>query len=283
MKKVRILAILNLLALLLHIIFAYASQFKLVSAKDVGEISGKYNTLFAPAGFTFSIWGVIYITLAASCIYHIIIAYKHNMLHEANKDTERMGALFLYNNISAAAWLIAWTNEIIGLSLILIIAQLILLIAIHLSLYVHKPGKSLTGIIYTEIPLSIYFGWITIATIANAAAYLVYIHWDGWGISSINWTIIIIVVSVLLSIVVVVSRKNPLFGLVTIWALYGIISKLHAANAAVYKNIIAAAWVGVGMIIAACIVQFMHNVLSENKNRLHEKDGIFHLAHHSLK
>lgn len=262
---------------------AYASQFKLISAKDVGEISDQYNSLFTPEGFTFSIWGIIYIALIISCIYHIVIAYRHDKIHEANKDIEKMGALFLFNNIGAAAWLIAWTNGLIGLSLVLIVAQLISLIAIHSSLHIRKVDKSLKGIIYTEIPLSIYLGWISIATIANTAIFLLHTGWGGWGISSINWTIIMITIAVVLTIGIIISKKNPVFGLVVIWALYGIIAKQQGENPILLKTTIAIAWVGIGIISAATIIQFMQNTFARKKQHLHDKNNVFPLAHHSLK
>lgn len=283
MKKIRTLSILNLLFVLTHIMFAYASQVRLAGAKSVGEISDQYNSLFTPAGFTFGIWGVIYTALLISCIYHIIIAFGKDVLHEANKDVEKMGALLVLNNLGAVAWLVAWTNNMIGLALILIVVQLVSLISIHLSLAIRKTGKSWTGAWFTEIPLTIYFSWITIATIANVATYLVFAGWDGWGVSAINWTVIMITVAIVLTAVVIISRKSPVYGLVTMWALYGIISKRRIENAELYNPVIAVAWVGIGVILIVCSFQLLRNLFPGGKHRLKSRENLFPLAHHSLK
>ncbi len=38
-----------------------------------------------------------------------------------------------------------------------------------------------------RLPFSVYFGWITVATIANVTVWLVSIEWDGFGFSEPAW------------------------------------------------------------------------------------------------
>ena len=40
-----------------------------INNMTTGDISDKYGNLFAPAGITFSIWGLIYLLLAAYVVY----------------------------------------------------------------------------------------------------------------------------------------------------------------------------------------------------------------------
>lgn len=40
-----------------------------IGGMNTGAISDSYPNIFAPAGITFSIWAVIYLTLALYCIY----------------------------------------------------------------------------------------------------------------------------------------------------------------------------------------------------------------------
>lgn len=259
------MAILNLLALLAHITLSYLTQFRLVNNQAVGQVSDKYDSLFTPAGITFAIWGVIYTALLFFCIYHIRMAYRHPFNHAANDAIHRTGVWFMLNNAGAMAWLIVWTKEMIAASAMLIFFQLITLIVINLRVGIHDPHSSVASKTFTQFPLSIYFGWLTIATIANTSVYLVASGWNGFGFNytPIEWTRIMIGVAVFLAVVIVFARRNVFFGLVVIWALYGIILKRQSANAAMYNELIKTAWIGLGIVTMSCIFQLIWNITSK--------------------
>ena len=82
--------------------------------------------------------------------------------------------------------------------------------------------------IFLHIPISVYLGWITVATIANVTAVLVTIGWDGFGISEQIWTITVILVATLITIIVLIKRKDFAYSTVIIWALFGIFLKRTA-------------------------------------------------------
>src|SRR5918993_2168813 len=106
MKKLRSLALLNAIVFFVHVFISYSTQFKLINQKDVGEVSNNYSSLFTPAPVTFAIWGLIYLSLSAFVIYHIVNAWKKPETHPANLDLVRIGPWFIINNIATAAWLI---------------------------------------------------------------------------------------------------------------------------------------------------------------------------------
>lgn len=270
MKKIRTLAILNLLALLAHISLSYLTQFRLINEKDVGQVSDNYDSLFTPAGITFAIWGVIYTALLFFCFYHIRMAYKQPDNHAANKAIHRMGGWFTLNNIGAILWLVVWTKEMIAASVWLIFFQLITLIVINIRLHIHDPHSSMESKIFTQFPLSIYFGWLTIATIANTSVFLLSVGWNGLGFNytPIEWTRIMVGVAVFLSVIIVFARRNVFFGLVVIWALYGIILKRQSINAAMYTELIKTTWIGLGIVAMSCIFQFIWNITSKKNTPL---------------
>ncbi len=265
MKKNQSLSIFNLLALLLHISFSYLTQFKLINTQDVGQVSNKYNSIFTPSGITFAIWGIIYVALLLFCIYYILMSYRHNINHPANVDVSRIGVWFILNNLGAAAWLLAWTNEMIAASLGLIIFQLITLIVINLRINIHNPLRTITSKIFTQFPMSIYFGWLTIATIANTSIYLMASGWDGFGYTPIYWTRIMIGIAVFLTALVVFIRRNVFYGLVIIGALYGIILKRQSEDVYVYASVINSAWIGLGIVGLICLIQFVKNISTKRK------------------
>jgi hypothetical protein len=267
MKKTQILAILNLMALVTHVTLSYFTQFKLINDQDVGQVSDAYDSLFTPAGITFAIWGIIYTALLFFCIYHIRMAFKKSYTHPANENVHRLGVWFILNNIGAAAWLLVWTKGLITASTGLIIFQLITLIIINLRLNIHDPDSRTDAKLFTQFPLSIYFGWLTIATIANTSIYLLASGWNGFGLaySPIEWTRIMIGIAVFLTVLVVFARRNVFFGLVIIWALYGIILKRESINAIVYADLIKTAWIGLGIVAASCAIQFILNITTKKK------------------
>lgn len=250
MTKIRGLAILNVISFLIHLLVVYLTQFKIINTKDVGEISDQYPSLFTPAGFTFAIWGIIYTWLSIFCIYHVVMAFKRNKENGANRDTHRIGYLFIINNLATAAWLIAWTSEQLALSVILIFLQLFSLAIIHRRLHIHSRYRNPGAKTATELPLSVYFGWISLATIANVSSWLVSVRWDGFGISAITWTIIMVVVAAIIGIAMILIRRNIAYGIVLMWGLYGIISRLDTLDNGTYMRITGVAW---GAIIALAI------------------------------
>jgi len=253
--KTGTLAILNALALTLHIVLSYLTQVKSISSLDVGEVSAKYETVFAPAGMTFAIWGLIYLSLTAFCVFHIVKAFNSDNTEQADKDIRAIGWLFIINNLATAAWLIAWVREEIALSVVLIFVQLVTLILISVRAHIANPERLLSNKIFTQFPLSIYFGWICIATIANVSAYLVSINWDGFGIAESNWVIIMIGVAIMLSLFVILVRRNFFFGLVILWALYGIIVKREQVDELQYQNVINAAWAAFIIIVVTLLIR----------------------------
>lgn len=268
MKNVRTLAALNFLSYLIHILFASLTQFKLVNVENVAQVSAKYPTLITPAPVTFAVWGIIYAYLGVFCIYHLAMAFLKPARHPANIDTQRIDGWFVIANMASAAWLVAWTWDEIGIALSFIVVQLIALIAMNVKLGIIDTDSSRTAKLFTQIPLSIYFGWITFATVANAAAYLVANDWDGLGLvyTSAQWTIIIIAATVLITALVVSTRRNIWFGAVVMWGLLGVVLNLNSTDAYGYSAIIHTAWAGIAIIAATCVLRGIINVTARKSH-----------------
>lgn len=263
--NIRLLSILNAASLAIHIALSYLTQMKLVGNRDVGEVSDRYESLFTPAGFTFAIWGVIYILLTAFAVYHIVSAYRKSPEHSSNRDLKRIGYSFIINNIATALWLVAWTGEQLAVSVGLILVQLITLMTIHNRLYIHDATRSLQSRLFTQLPLSVYFGWISLATIANISAWLTSIGWNGWGVSGINWTITMVAIAAMLSVWIINRRRNVFFGLVTIWGLYGIATKRLEISESQFKPIILVAYGAMVLVAIACIFGLIRNLRIRRK------------------
>lgn len=261
MKKVKLLAVLNLVFYVLAFTVSMLSQVKIFNNQTNADVSAKYPTVFTPAGITFSIWGLIYALLFAFVIYHLIESRKKGIEDEANQAIDKIGYLFIINNIATTLWVFAFSYEQIGFSLFLMFVQLITLTLITIKLEIYRPHTSLSSRLFTQIPLTVYFAWICVATLANASVYLISINWVG-GYSEQKWAIILIWLTVALSIYINIQKKNPYYGLVIIWALFGIYLKLHAIDYNTYRDVILTTWVALAIVGLTVIIRFIINYMN---------------------
>lgn len=196
-----------------------------------GAVSDSYPNLFAPAGMTFSIWGVIYLLLF---IYTI---YQFNLNKKGNEEIfNKVGKYFIFTSVINIIWILSWHYDFMGICVVLIASLLFFLIKI--AVFLDKQKLSLREKLIIKTPFSIYFGWITVATIANIAVFLVSINWNGFGISEQVWTVIILLVGALIGILRMLKGKDIAYGLVFLWAYYGIFFKHTTFFGGVYKDII---------------------------------------------
>lgn len=249
-KKRVILQVSNIIALVITLIMNFLSGIGLINEKSVGEVSDNYPNLFTPAGFTFSIWSIIYLFLILYVVFQakdVFKSEKENMVF-----IEQISIFFILSCVLNSVWLVVWLYELILLSLIIMILLLLDLIIIYLRLNIAREDVDRKVKILVWIPFSLYLGWISIATIANTTVFLVSINWDGFGISPFIWTIIILIVALILTLAVLFTRKDIIYPLVTIWALFGIIAARISQN---YELAIFAAILA--LILAATLISFI--------------------------
>jgi hypothetical protein len=153
-------------------------------------------------------------------------------------------------------WLFLWQNEILSLSVVVMFLLLVSLIAIYLRLNIGKSAASLREKLAIHLPFSVYLGWITIASIANVATLLVSIGWDGFGISLETWAVLIIIATLLITLTIIIMRKDIAFALVIVWALLGI-----AANQNDNPNIVTATEASVFITLVALMAVIILNRL----------------------
>jgi hypothetical protein len=73
-----------------------------------------------------------------------------------------------------------------------------------------------------DIPISVYLGWISVATIVNVAIALYSLNWNGWGLPSPVWTVMVMVVSAIIAALMLIRRSDRAYALVIVWALIAI-------------------------------------------------------------
>lgn len=194
-----------------------------INGRSTGDISDAYPNIFAPAGPAFSIWGLIYLLLGAYVIYQFV---------KKDQKTEdllqKINPLFIATSLANISWIFAWHYDYIGFSVLIMATLLVLLIKIADILRTEQ-FTSLEKLLVWA-PFSIYFGWITVASIANITVFLVSIGWNGFGIADFVWTSTILLVGALIGILRMRKDNNIAYGMVLVWAYSWILFKHVSAS-----------------------------------------------------
>jgi len=252
-RSLIILSILNVLGFLCVVIVNALANAIPINNKTTGQLSDQYPNLFVPAGLTFSIWGLIYLLLAVFCVYSMIIALKTD---EKSSFLNSISILFFLSCMANVGWIFAWHYEILPLSMLLMVLLLACLIAIYLRLSIGKSDASSQEKYLVHLPFSLYLGWITIATIANATALLVAANWDAFGLGEQFWAVAVILIGMAITLIVILQRKDIFFGLVVDWALIGILIK-RLFDPVPYQGIIVTTIAGLILISLAITFQII--------------------------
>jgi hypothetical protein len=247
--------IITLLTFLTMVIVNALANALPINGISTGQISDSYPNLFAPAGLTFAIWGLIYLLLAGYTLYQFGL-FRENARPDRKDLLCRTGMLFSLSSIANTTWVFAWHYQVIPLSLLLIVVILVCLIRINKML----KKESLTGreYLFIRLPFSVYFGWITVATIANVTIFLVSIGWKGFGLTDATWTVLVLTAGLLIALATMLKNSDIAYGLVVIWAYAGIMLKHVSADGfdAQYPVIITTTMVCIVLLIIAEIYLF---------------------------
>ncbi|OZV69081.1 hypothetical protein [Winogradskyella aurantia] len=250
MKKV--LQIGNGIAFISTIFINYLSNTGILNNTTIGEVSDSYKSLFTPAGYTFAIWGLIYLLLFGFAIY------QGRSLFVRVKDDDfglKIGWWFILSCLFNSLWVFAWIYEYTGLSCVLIFLLLISLFKIVLNNRMELEDERFSIIAFVWWPFAVYSGWVTVASIANVSTYLTKIEWNGFGLADTTWAVILIAVAIRLNQYMIWKRNMREFGLVGAWALIGIAN----ANKTIDNVVVFIAYAGAVVLLISCIVHGYKN------------------------
>jgi len=228
---------LNFVAYIFMVTLNYLSISLPLGGMTTEQLSDKYDNPFTPIGFTFSIWSIIYTLLLIFSIIPLVNYFRWK--EKKNKLVDKnIGYLYAVSCALNGLWVLAWQYQFVGLSVLIMLGLLVTLILIHMAIRKNTTGLTQNDRYITFPAFSIYLGWISVATIANIAAWTVSIDASGWGISAITWTNGLVVIATLLGTIMYAKYRDVFFNLVIIWALYGIMSKRMLVDPIEFASII---------------------------------------------
>lgn len=191
-----------------------------LNGQNTGEISNRYPLLITPAGYAFSIWGLIYLGLIAFSVFQIF-----SKTWNESPARKRVSLLYILSSAANIGWIFSWHYNYFPLSLLMMFVMLGSLIGVYLSLGIGRNHPTTLIKRFVENPFSLYLGWISVATIVNVALLLFQNSWSGWGVSPQIWTVVMIAVAGVLGILALISRKDVVYTAVLIWAISAIAVK----------------------------------------------------------
>lgn len=248
MKNRNLFVWLNIFTFIITLVVNFMATNLPLNNVTTGEISDLFDIYFVPAGYVFSIWGVIYLGLIAYVVFQALPAQR------ADNRLRKIDGWFILVNIANAVWLFCWHYLQFVLSVIIMLVILASLIKIFLELEIGETKNKGAWLWAVEIPFGTYLGWITVAAIANITQLLYYVGWNGFGIDPQTWFVIILAAAVAISALMSFTRRNIPYALVLIWAFIGIAVKFPDIPLVNISSWIGAALVA-GFLAAAFLVR----------------------------
>lgn len=246
-KKIGLNAIFFILTLVVNTLGGLG----LINDMSQSDVSDKYFTLITPAGFTFSIWSVIYGLIAAS----LVVLYLRRETSYYQRALDKITPLFILTSVLNMAWIVLFSYELVELSNLFIFAYTIVLALICKQLLAINDRK------HFLLPLTfgLNTGWLMIAAVVNVASSLVKLEWNGFGLSDDLWGMIILIVAILIVVFVTTQTHNAAIPLPIAWAYFGIHQSLATEHPGDYGILQLIAIIGLVVLIGVAAIQLYKN------------------------
>ena len=202
----------------------------------------------------FAIWGLIYLGFIAYAIFQSLPSQREN------PRLRNIGWIFVVSCVANIIWLLFFHYNQFVLSMVAMTVLLIALAVIYLTLRAGRPKRSAVPVaaagdktwsvtraerLAVWLLFSIDLGWITVATVANAAHVLVDAGWTGEPLPALVWLIVMYGVALLLAALVALTQRDVAYLLVLVWAFIGIAVNYSSMTGVLVSSIVAALLVGV--------------------------------------
>jgi hypothetical protein len=227
---------LTLFVVLLNVVVSSITDRLGIGGESIATVTRQYDSLFVPAGYAFSIWGLIYLSFVIYSIVQLLPSQKYKPIYE------QLDGPVMWVNILGLLWQLVFRFNQVTTSLLIILVMLIAGIVLFV-----RSQRAVSKLNYSRwllVPASIFLGWICVATIANVSVWLIAIGWDGGNISAGTWTMLLLSVALLLGLVISLRYKNFIYPAVIAWATFAIWIALqnrmvYVAQAALFTAIAA--------------------------------------------
>ena len=216
-----------------------------INGMNTGQVSDNFKVFFVPAGYVFSIWGVIYLLLLCYTVYQALPAQKSNPV------LQKIAPWYVAGSLANSIWIFMWHYLQFNWTILFMGILLVSLMVIYLALRNSGAVKMSAGMKWlVQLPFSVYLGWITVATIANVTDVLDFNKWNGFGIAAETWALIMLGVGVVLAAWMTLKFRDTAYLAVLVWAFAGIGVKFAGVSVVSTGAYMAAAVVAVLLLVS---------------------------------
>jgi benzodiazapine receptor len=206
--------------------------------EGVGTVARSYPTPVLPAGWTFAIWGLIYVAFLGYAIYQVLPAQRTRAVHRAT------GWWLAVSAVLNMAWILAFSARYVVLAEVVILALLVVLARVY-GRSSRERAAGVTERVAFRLPVALYTGWVSLAVVAGTAATGARLGLPGDGaLAEIAAVLVLLVAAGIVASVVTYATAVVGYAAAAVWALVGI--ALNDPPAAV----------GVAAAVAAVVVLF---------------------------
>lgn len=196
--------ILLLLLTVFQILFNYLADHWL--GVSIVTVTDRYRSSFVPAGYAFSIWGLIYLAQLVYAVIQILPASKDKRIYDI------LAIPLMISYLGSIAWGIAFRLEYIPLSFICLFTMLVAALIVYNKAF--QAVETDRGPGWLPLPFSLYAGWLSVANIAGFSLWLVYSGYAPGGIG----VMMMIALAILAGLAVLFSFDDHIYPLVISWA-----------------------------------------------------------------
>lgn len=208
--------LLNLLFVVAVIVVNGLANALPINGQQTGDISDRFQVYFTPAGYVFSIWGLIYLGLLGFSVYQLLPSQRSNEL------IDRISLPFWISSIANIAWILFWHYEYFATTLAVMLVLLGSLIWLTRILFAEGKPSNIAERWLLRVPFSIYVGWITVATLANLTALLEEKGLRPFDMSARDWAVAMVILGGVIALAVGRVRRDLAYLAVIVWAFVGI-------------------------------------------------------------
>lgn len=222
-----LLQIATLTAILAAIVINALSNIFPLKGLSIGAISNQIlgGVLVTPANYAFAIWGLIYLGLVGFGIYQVLLTQRYN------PRLLKLRAPIIWASVFQIVWVYFFQLQQFWLSVAFMLGILFNLIAAYLWSRFPIGRVSREEKWLAQIPISIYLGWISVATIVNVASALYASRWNGWGIAPSVWTVLMLLIAAAITAAIVIRYRDVAFTGVIVWAFLAVAVRQFAQPA----------------------------------------------------
>lgn len=216
----------------------------MMGENPVGRTTDFNEPLIVPEPYAFAIWSVIYTGLIAFPIYQLFKKSEDHPLWNSVRTW------FSLNVICNGLWLVAASYSFQWTTVGIIVFMLISLYKLNEFLIKIKEDGGKVNFWGERLVFSLYFAWITLATVLNVSAALKFYQWDGFGLSEVTWSLIILPVAVAITTAAVWKYRDTGYAVVVIWAFVALVVKHWGENPSIAYLAIGVVLLFLGLIFA---------------------------------